>query len=201
LQLLYFFILKIENTKMKNDDFYRKIYHFLSICSRDFTFFFFWKHVFVAAVIPECTSFENEKMKIDELDFERMKQKTIKQYLIADNLKGMYIAYVTHKQEEKNKRRRRSKPVPPEQREVRYYAWGEKKETKGVVPQRIEMRLEFWNAKMNDAHVFEAMFPILGYPSKPIEEEKKNKEDAYSGQHDQVEQADDQQAGPEGAIA
>ena len=27
-------------------------------------FYFFWKHDFVAAVIPESTSFENEKMKI-----------------------------------------------------------------------------------------------------------------------------------------
>ena len=49
--------------KLENSDSWRKFQHFSTILARDFTFYFFRKHDFVASVIPKYTFSKIKNLK------------------------------------------------------------------------------------------------------------------------------------------
>jgi len=116
----------------------------------------------------ETADLANEKMVIDE-HIPKEKVKPVRTYLIADHIKSFFIEYVSVKKNTKAKK----EAGEPEQTEIRSFSWGDKKELEGIVPQRIEVRVEFWNDALSASYPFHTIFPILSYATMKEEKEKK----------------------------
>ena len=126
----------------------------------------------------ETMDLKNEKMKIDQWAKDS-EQIPIRQHVVAEGIKGMYLEYVTiKKEEEKTLEKRRKKEVE----EAREFAWGDKDYTKGVVPQRIELLVSFWNSEMTDSQSFQIIIPMLSYPTDREEDEDEKKKKQAQGQ-------------------
>lgn len=120
----------------------------------------------------------NTRCKIDE--FARPEPgKAIRSYVVADDVKGFFVEYVTKKEEKGDK----PKEKPTEPQEIRSFSWGNKEELQGVVPEKVLIWIDFWNDKKTKGTQFHALFPILSYPTpkkdtkKDDEKDKKQKDD------------------------
>jgi hypothetical protein len=121
----------------------------------------------------ETPEIEDEKMKVSEFDYEKAKTSPMRTHVVAKDIKGMYIEYVTYKEEkEKNEASKPQQTKTQKKDELRSPTWGEKDYSKGVVPQRIEVRVDFWNDAMTTHHSFKMMVPLWSYPT-PQEKKKK----------------------------
>ena len=147
----------------------------------------------------ETYDIENVKMKVSEFDYEKSQKKVVRTYVIADTIKAMYVEYVTYKKEDKEKKEQKTDKSKETQQEIRSFTWGEKEDSKGVVPHRIEVRVDFWNDAMTRHHTFQTTIPVWSYPT--VDEKEKKKKDGVAGGAGEVvggdEQGDDEKAGIE----
>lgn len=135
------------------------------------------ENVYFDLIRKETLDLKNVKMKIDQWAKES-EQIPIRQHVVAEGLKGLYLEYITiKKEEEKTLEARRKKEIE----EARSFDWGNKDYSKGVVPQRIELLVSFWNSEMTDSQSFQIIIPILSYPTDAKDDEKKKKEQAQKG--------------------
>lgn len=118
----------------------------------------------------ECEDLSNVKMKEDEFAAPSEKKAAIRSHLVSDNVKFLSIEYVL---QEKKKTQEGEKG---EIIEKRSFTWGDKKENQGIVPKFIEIRIVFWSDALNKDYVFQAMFPIISFPTLIEKEDKKSSE-------------------------
>lgn len=126
----------------------------------------------------ETANLENVSMKESEDDLAQNKHPTITTHLVTDNVKLMFLEMITEKKEDANEKEKK------EPTEVRYFTWGDKTETKGVVPKTIELTIVLWNDTLQRERTFHIMTPVLSYPT-PFDPEKE--EEASRGK-EQTEQ-------------
>jgi len=124
----------------------------------------------------ETADLANVKCVIDE-NAPPGKAKPVRTYLVADNIKYFFTEYILVKTKKKSELGMASteKAEKEEKIEERTFAWGNKKEFEGIVPQRIEVRIEFWNDELTATHQFNTVFPIYSFPT--IKEKEKKKKD------------------------
>ncbi len=120
----------------------------------------------------ETTDIDNVKMKIDEFAAPNEKEKAnpIRMHLVADNIKNFYVEYILK--------------VKGKEKEKRFFSWGDRKETMGVVPARADVFIEFWNSQLRQSHAFHASFVVFSYPTIREEEKKDDavKDDKKDGE-------------------
>jgi len=107
------------------------------------------------------------------------KAKLVRTHLVADNLKSFFIEYVLVKQKKKSDKNLgfSEKKEDIEKVEMRSFAWGNKKEFEGIVPQRIEVRVEFWNDALTTSQSYGTVFPIYSFPTMKEKKKKKKEKD------------------------
>jgi hypothetical protein len=115
----------------------------------------------------ETIDLENVSMKENEDDVAQNKQPRITTHLVTDNIKTMFIEMVTEKKEDPENKEKQ------EPTEVRFFTWGDKPETKGVVPKTIELTVVLWNDTLQRERTFHIMTPVFSYPT-PFEPEKED---------------------------
>jgi hypothetical protein len=125
----------------------------------------------------ETSDIENTKCKESDVPVSDEKEKPapVRSFLVADLVKSFHVEYVLllpKKQEETGKPGQKEKI---EFEEKRFFAWGDKAETKGIVPARIDVFIEFWNENMTKSYLFHALFPVISFPT--LKEEKKKEKD------------------------
>jgi len=113
----------------------------------------------------ETTDLKNVSFKQKEEDPRRQKH-PIRSHLVADNIRGVYLECQAPRQAEKGK------TVPEGQETISSFVWGKKKETMGIVPQRVVLNIMLWNEDRSDSDLFSCVIPILSYPT-PIKYKKK----------------------------
>ncbi len=107
----------------------------------------------------ETADLMNFKMKEDEETAVKNKQSSIRTFLVADNVKEMYLELITEKvSEEKGKDKQ-------EVEEVRLFVWGEKDFTVDVVPKFLEMRLVLLDDQLKRSQEFHVFVPVFSYPT------------------------------------
>jgi len=131
----------------------------------------------------ETLNIENEKFKEQEETFmgtgEDKKTKkaynAIKKNLVAANIKGMYVEYVMPKPKKKDAKERDS---GEEQEILRSATWGKnKKNTKNIVPQYVEIYITFWSGKSykkNEEKTYSCLIPIFSYPTPQDTQQNKH---------------------------
>ncbi len=128
----------------------------------------------------ETNDLSNITAKVDEsvvLD----QKGHVRSYMVADNVKGIFIEYVTKKDDKKDKEK------TEETKEIRLSTWGNKEQTQGVVPQKLDIWIDMWNDKKTKTYRFNASFPILGFPT--IDENERKKKEKDKTQNAQKQQA------------
>jgi hypothetical protein len=131
-------------------------------------------------VRKETQEIENVKVDINEFDYEKQKTNPIRTHIIADNVKNLFIEYVSMKEQKKDNTSNKDNKKQ-ELEEFRTFQWGDKDHTTGVVPRFVEVRIVFWNEILTAEHSFHAIFPILSYPSE-TKKKKKEKKDKKGGE-------------------
>jgi len=128
----------------------------------------------------ETLDLKNEKFKEQEEEtFKSPSRKTkgedmqeIRSHIIATDVKGIYIEYVMHKpkpedEKEKEGKKQKSKAVfdlEPGEDEYLYSAtWGDKDETKNIVPQQIELHVILLTKKTGQTPPTERQFEERTY--------------------------------------
>ena len=125
-------------------------------------------------VRKETTDIENVGLKVSDGDAptDHEKQHPIRTHLVAKDIKSLYVEYAYKKPAQKNED---TKKRDATEEEMVTCAWGEVKETQGVVPLRIDVFVEFWNSDYRQGLPFQASFLIFSYPTPPQMLEKKEK--------------------------
>ncbi|MFH1831718.1 MAG: prepilin-type N-terminal cleavage/methylation domain-containing protein [bacterium] len=127
----------------------------------------------------ETSDLKNVKMKVDEFELDKQKISSISSHVVAEGLKSMHIEYVTLKQPDKKDGKQVSKENK-EPEELRFFTWGDRPETKGVVPQRIELTVVFWSDDLSATQSFQVIIPVLSYPTELEKKGKKDKQGQVS---------------------
>ncbi len=140
----------------------------------------------------ETTDIDNVKMKVNEFSAptEREKIHPLREHLVADNIKTLYIEYIfkeTKKEKDKDTADRGGNKEKGEPEEKRFFTWGDRKETMGVVPCRVELFIEFWDNELRQSQSSRALFIIFSYPT--VHEEKDKKKDVSGKMTDKDKQA------------
>jgi prepilin-type N-terminal cleavage/methylation domain-containing protein len=92
-------------------------------------------------------------------DFESPVQKhNIRTYVVADNIKGFFVEYCTLRESKDEK--------AGEKQEVTFFKWGDREDTKAVVPQKVSIWLDMWDDSKRRSFRFHAIFPIFSYPTQ-----------------------------------
>jgi len=121
----------------------------------------------------ETSDLKNFRFKEEESALEKDKKTKIKTHLIAENVKELFVEYIapqTEKEEEKEV------VAKEEKKKVRRFVWGDKEDTKDVVPEQVEAMITFWDDRLEREYSFECLMPIFSYPTEKEEEEKKEGE-------------------------
>lgn len=118
----------------------------------------------------ETFNLSNVYAKIDEYGPSAQK-KLVRSFVVADNVKGLYIQYITQKEvkEEDKKNNEESK-------EIKTFVWGNRKETQAVIPQKALVWIDMLNEEKTRSYRFHALFPFLSYPTAKETAEKKSEQ-------------------------
>lgn len=111
----------------------------------------------------ETTEIKNHEMKETGFAFEKVQAMPIRKHIIADGIKFLSVEYVS---EHEDKNQKDTKKAP--KKEVRSWTWGDKDFSQGFVPQYIEVHIEFWKSDHKDSHAFNALFPVISYPTPDL---------------------------------
>jgi prepilin-type N-terminal cleavage/methylation domain-containing protein len=99
-------------------------------------------------------------------DFESPVQKhTIRTYVVADNIKGLFIEYSMPRESKDEK--------TEEKKELTLFRWGDREETKAVVPQKVSIWMDIWDDNKRRSFRFHAVVPVLSYPTHDPSKGKK----------------------------
>jgi len=92
----------------------------------------------------------------------------IREQIVARNIKELFVEYIMPKPKEKEK-----KGKEEEEETLELFQWGKAPEvtkrlepTKNVVPEKVELRVAFWNDEMTREKEFQCTIPILSYPTE-----------------------------------
>lgn len=127
----------------------------------------------------ETEDLANFKAKENEFDNAKDKKNIIRKHLVADGVKNMFLQYVY----QGYKKTEDKKPQKKEIEELIFDSWGEKKETKGVIPCRVEIVIEFWDDKLSKSISMQATFPVFSF-SLINDEKRKKRRDQKSKKSD-----------------
>ncbi|MBU4270129.1 prepilin-type N-terminal cleavage/methylation domain-containing protein [Candidatus Dependentiae bacterium] len=95
--------------------------------------------------------FRKETYDLNNIDFKSsddFKDSKIRSFLIADNIKEFSIEYQLLKKEDKNK-------------EINLFTWGQKDETKNLLPNYAFLVVSFWNDKLTESYFFTRLINIF----------------------------------------
>ncbi len=151
-------------------------------------------------VRKESNDIEDVTMKVSQFDYAKVAQQVIREQTVIDDVKSMHVEYITFKEEkpedkkDKDDQKRLAdlyktagrEGEEKKKEEIRLFAWGEKPETWGVVPQRIEITLVIWNRNFLGEHMFHMMVPLLTYPTEHSDDVKHALQQAQQAQQDQA---------------
>jgi type II secretory pathway component PulJ len=106
-------------------------------------------------------------------DFEPPVQKNnIRTYVVADNIKGFFIEY-SMPRESKGEN-------SEEKKELVLTKWGDREDTKAVVPQKVSVWMDVWNDTKRRSFRFHAVFPVFSYPTQDQTKSKQPQKAASS---------------------
>lgn len=119
----------------------------------------------------------NTQAKADEYQ-SATSTKMVRSYVVADNIKALYIEYtILEKDLKKDEPEDKKKETGKSHKEIRELTWGNKKETQGIVPQRLSVVLDIWNEHKTDSVRFNTMFLVFSYPTVDPKEQKEQKKE------------------------
>ncbi len=99
---------------------------------------------------------------LDNVKFDQpedKKKKVVREVVVCDGIKSLYIEFIVPRKQKDSK-----KELEP----LRTYVWGDKDETKNVVPQHAHVYLELWDDEHKRAFAYETMVSIAAF-TKPKE--------------------------------
>jgi len=121
----------------------------------------------------ETTNLKNFQFKEEESVLEKNKKTSIKTHLIAENVKELFFEYITPQTE---KEKEKEVIAKEEKKRVRRFVWGDKDETRDVVPEQTEIFVTFWDDELERAYSFECLIPVFSYPTEKKEKKEEKKE-------------------------
>jgi hypothetical protein len=95
----------------------------------------------------------------------------VRSTVVATNIKEMYIEYSMTKQKKKNKKNLEK----PEPKPITAFTWGNRKETKNIVPQKAEIIITFLGNKIQSEKTYSCLIPIFSHPTAKKEKKPKKK--------------------------
>lgn len=149
-----------------------------------------------ALVRKETTDLLNVYAKAEEPVGGRVKN-PVKSYVIAENVKGLYVEFSALKEKKKDEKGVELKDQKAE--EIHTFLWGDKKETQGVVPQKVQVWIDLWDEKIQNSTRLDMLFAVLAYPTVDEEESKKKEQEEKQKQEKGPDLQGAQQQGQQGA--
>jgi len=136
----------------------------------------------------ETENLENTKVKEDEVGLTtKAKTTQIRKVLIADGIKEFFVQYV-YQGRPKSKEKLTPEQIKAgenEQEEDKieekiFDVWGENSKTIGVVPNRVNVYITFWDEKLLKTASLQTTFPVMSFSLLNEIEKKKDSSDKKS---------------------
>jgi prepilin-type N-terminal cleavage/methylation domain-containing protein len=130
----------------------------------------------------ETEDLSNEKLT----EPEDVKEHSVRKQVVADNIKGLYLKYMSIKDIDKKQTTSLS-PEKAEKELVTAFVWdkkGDKKDGSQALPAFILLKIIFWNENLSYEYSFDNVIQIFSI-STPPEEEKKPKIDEKKSKDDE----------------
>jgi hypothetical protein len=151
----------------------------------------------------ETEDLENVKLKEDEVGYTTKSKATqIRKHLVADGIKEMFVQYVCRYKEKDETKKAETKSAAASSQDAKdskqlekieeriYDVWGEVKQTKGIVPNRVNIYITFWDENLSKTVSFQSTFPVMSFSllkeTKKKKEDKKTDKDKVDGQQPPV---------------
>ena len=95
-------------------------------------------------------------------------------YVVADNLRGAFVAGEILKKDVPRKKDEQEKEIP-EGEALSSLSWGDRETFQGIVPRSVTMWLLFWQGETAKSVQFSETITIASYPSKRVKLEELDK--------------------------
>ena len=130
----------------------------------------------------ETENLENTKVKEDEVGFTTKSKTTqIRKILVADGIKEFFVQYVYQGRPRSNEKLTAAQSEAGETgedeekiEEKAFDTWGENSKTIGVVPNRVNVYITFWDEKLLKTASLQTTFPVMSFSLLKEIENKKN---------------------------
>lgn len=119
----------------------------------------------------ETENLENTKVKEDEVGFTTKSKTTqIRKILVADGIKEFFVQYVYQGRPKNNEKLTAAQIEAGESGEDEekieekiFDTWGENSKTIGVVPNRVNVYITFWDEKLLKTASLQTTFPVMSF--------------------------------------
>jgi Type II secretory pathway, pseudopilin PulG len=119
----------------------------------------------------ETSDLTNEKFKENKEPTPGKEQADIKKYLVASNIKEMYLEYQMKKPQDKTKQTHLTPTAEqPEEELIKSFAWGNTEETQNKEPQQVALRITFGSSDVYGEKTYQCIIPI--FPVQITKEKK-----------------------------
>ncbi len=122
----------------------------------------------------ETEDLSNVKFEKKENIYKKNKDKPVKTYLIAKNVKHFSVEYQGFKKEKDDK-----KKVDKKQKKkmISSFTWGKDKGTQNILPKKMLINISFWDTKFVSEYSFNCVVSTFVIPFKEKKEEKKQEDE------------------------
>lgn len=103
------------------------------------------------------------------------KRKSVRSYVVAENVRGIYIEFITKPEPKKGEEGSKSQPTKEESKEVHSFKWGDVKDRQAKVPRKVHVVFDMWNEKKTKSFRFQTLFYVTTYPTKDESKAGRNK--------------------------
>ena len=158
----------------------------------------------------ETENLENTKVKEDEVGFTTKARTTqIRKYLVADGIKEFFVQYVYQGRPKSSEKLTSAQSEAGETGEDEekieekvFDTWGENSKTIGVVPNRVNVYITFWDEKLLKTASLQTTFPVMSFSLLKATEKKKDSSDKKAQQPGQPDSGQEQPGqGMDGSVA
>jgi prepilin-type N-terminal cleavage/methylation domain-containing protein len=104
----------------------------------------------------ETTDLANVRAWVSDFELPVHKH-NIRTYVVADNIKGFFVEYSMPRESKDEKKEEKSV--------LALFKWGDREDTKALVPQKVSVWLDIWDDNKKRSFRFHAVFPIFSYPT------------------------------------
>ncbi|MBD3273612.1 hypothetical protein GF385_04665 [Candidatus Dependentiae bacterium] len=139
----------------------------------------------------ETLDLNNSKFEQKEIKTKEGKFLSVKEYLVAKNIKYFSVEYQGFEKDQKKKNKKDKK-----EKMIKTFTWGKDEKTKNILPKKVLIRANFWDNKLLKDSSYSLMIPIFTKDikkSSAVTDKNENKDKKQNKKQDSIKTEDKKQ--------